>query len=286
MSNFRSRIPRDEIKISTSDRAILRSNNLNLIHPDLRAIVEHAFQIAPKPFIVTQGLRTIYSQSELWMKGRVEFRDSSGVWHSKNEGKVTSTIIGSDHLTGLAVDLAPFPYNSKLKPADYQYIIDAMKKSAQEFGLELDVGAEWKSKKDTPHFALRSEERISWLLGPTQANSYLYTRPTWSPWTIERYGLLERESVRYRLMETDRLFDRQLSDTLNPRDGPSRSFLPSEKPRNPENPRSDRRSSDEAPEVRGPANRPSDENLFDRFERGREYELPARNDFWDVSGTA
>jgi hypothetical protein len=52
-----------------------------------------------------------------------------------------------------------------------------------------------------------------------------------------------------------------------------------EEPTNPENPRSDRVRYDETPLNRNSAPRQSDEELRDRFERGREVELPARNDY-------
>ena len=66
------------------------------------------------------------------------------------EGK--SQTMNSRHLTGHAVDLVPFPVSW-----DWTYfypIADAMKDAAQELGVDLEWGGDWKSFKDGPHFQL------------------------------------------------------------------------------------------------------------------------------------
>lgn len=103
------------------------------IHPDLVAVVEHAIRISKQDFSVGEGLRSIERQRQLY-----------------NTGK--SKTMNSRHLTGHAVDLFPYPLSW-----DWEYfypIADAMKAAAEELGIELEWGGDWKGFPDGPHFQL------------------------------------------------------------------------------------------------------------------------------------
>ena len=87
-------------------------------------------------FAVIEGLRTLERQKVLHTAG------------------ATKTL-KSRHLTGHAVDLAPY-INGSIRwdwPLFYK-IADAMKAASKELGITLEWGGDWKSFKDGPHWQL------------------------------------------------------------------------------------------------------------------------------------
>jgi peptidoglycan L-alanyl-D-glutamate endopeptidase CwlK len=117
---------------------------LNGVHRDLVAVVEKAITISSKDFTIIEGLRSIERQKQLYAAGK-------------------SKTLNSRHITGHAVDLAPWPTNGDfdsdgiLNIADwdeYYPIADAMKEAAQDLGVSLEWGGDWKGFPDGPHFQL------------------------------------------------------------------------------------------------------------------------------------
>jgi len=107
--------------------------NLSGVHPDLVAAVKRAIEITEQDFSVIEGVRNIERQRQLVAKG-------------------ASKTMNSRHLTGHAVDLAPYPLSW-----DWEYfypIADAMKQAAEELDVDLEWGGDWTSFKDGPHFQL------------------------------------------------------------------------------------------------------------------------------------
>jgi len=107
--------------------------NLSGVHPDLVAVVKRAIEITEQDFSVIEGVRNIERQRQLVAKG-------------------ASQTMNSRHLTGHAVDLAPYPLSW-----DWEYfypIADAMKQAAEELNVDLEWGGDWTSFKDGPHFQL------------------------------------------------------------------------------------------------------------------------------------
>jgi peptidoglycan L-alanyl-D-glutamate endopeptidase CwlK len=103
------------------------------VHPDLVKVVERAIEITEQDFTVLEGLRDIERQRELVITGK-------------------STTLNSRHLTGHAVDLAPWPISWEWE--GFYPIADAMKTAADELGVSLEWGGDWKSFPDGPHFQL------------------------------------------------------------------------------------------------------------------------------------
>lgn len=103
------------------------------VHPDLVAVVQRAIEITEQDFTVLEGLRTQERQQQLY-----------------NTGK--SKTMNSRHLTGHAVDLAPWPINWDWD--NFYPIADAMKQAAEELDIPLEWGGDWKSFPDGPHFQL------------------------------------------------------------------------------------------------------------------------------------
>lgn len=103
------------------------------VHPHLVTVVKLAITLTDQDFLVLEGLRTTERQRTLVDKG-------------------ASQTMNSRHITGHAVDLAPFPISWDWK---YFYpIADAMKLAASQLGTSLEWGGDWTSFKDGPHFQL------------------------------------------------------------------------------------------------------------------------------------
>lgn len=108
-------------------------NNLSGVHPDLVAVVKRAIEITEQDFSVIEGVRGIDRQRQLVAQGK-------------------SQTMNSRHLTGHAVDLAPYPLSW-----DWEYfwpIVDAMQQAADELGVDLTSGAYWENFPDGPHHQL------------------------------------------------------------------------------------------------------------------------------------
>jgi peptidoglycan L-alanyl-D-glutamate endopeptidase CwlK len=107
--------------------------NLSGVHPDLVAVVKKAIEISEQDFTVLEGIRNINRQRELVKTGK-------------------STTMNSRHLTGHAVDLAPWPISWEWE--GFYPIADAMKQAAEELEVDLKWGGDWKNFPDGPHFEL------------------------------------------------------------------------------------------------------------------------------------
>jgi peptidoglycan L-alanyl-D-glutamate endopeptidase CwlK len=107
--------------------------NLSGVHPDLVAVVQKAIEISEQDFTVLEGIRNINRQRELVKTGK-------------------STTMNSRHLTGHAVDLAPWPISWEWE--GFYPIADAMKQAAEELEVDLKWGGDWKNFPDGPHFEL------------------------------------------------------------------------------------------------------------------------------------
>lgn len=118
---------------SLSQRSL---RNLEGVHPDLVAVVERAIKITPVDFVVTEGRRSRQRQEELVRQG-------------------ASQTLNSRHLTGHAVDVAALADGKvSWKWSYYEQIASAVKQAAEELGVPITWGGDWKSLKDGPHFEL------------------------------------------------------------------------------------------------------------------------------------
>lgn len=109
---------------------------LDGVHPDLVRVVRRALQLSEVDFVVTEGRRSTARQAELVKAG-------------------ASQTMNSRHLTGHAVDLAPY-IGGQVRwdwPPFYK-LADAMKAAAKELGVPLVWGGDWVTLKDGPHFEL------------------------------------------------------------------------------------------------------------------------------------
>ncbi len=115
-------------------------DRLTGVHPDLVRVVRRAIELSDVDFGVTEGVRSLKRQEDLIKSG------ASRLTNARN----------GRHITGHAVDLAAF-VNGEVRwdwPLYYR-IASAMKAAAQELGVAMDWGGDWKGQfKDGPHFEL------------------------------------------------------------------------------------------------------------------------------------
>ena len=112
------------------------TNALISVHLDLVKVVKLAALNADLDFIVTEGLRTMSRQTELYKKG-------------------ATRTMNSRHLTGHAVDLAAvIGGDVRWDWPLYDKLADQMKGAAGALSVPIEWGGDWVSFKDGPHFQL------------------------------------------------------------------------------------------------------------------------------------
>ena len=106
------------------------------VHPDMVDVVKKAISVSRVDFTVLEGMRSLKRQRELYATGK-------------------SMTMNSRHLTGHAVDIAPWINGSvSWDWKDYYPMADAMKLAASDLGVDLEWGGDWKTFPDGPHFQL------------------------------------------------------------------------------------------------------------------------------------
>ncbi|WP_334185074.1 M15 family metallopeptidase [Novosphingobium sp.] len=111
-------------------------SRLQGVKPDLVRVVKRAIQITPIDFTVVEGLRTIERQREMVRTGK-------------------SKTMNSRHLTGHAVDLAPYIEGKVSWDWAHFYVLEkAIKQAAEEEDVELEWGGDWPNFPDGPHWQL------------------------------------------------------------------------------------------------------------------------------------
>ncbi len=112
-------------------------SRLEGVHPDLVRVVKSAIEITTVDFTVIEGRRTKARQRQLVKIG-------------------ASRTMRSRHLTGHAVDLAPWVDGTVRWDWPLFYpIARAMKQAAKELGVRIRWGGDWKRFRDGPHFQLK-----------------------------------------------------------------------------------------------------------------------------------
>lgn len=124
-------------------------DNMKGLHPDLIRVLNRAQEISPTSFVVTEGLRTLERQKELWRIGATKtlksrhLKQADGYGHAfdfyayvdtNRDGKITFEEMSSVRL------MLP--------------IADAIKKAAAEEKVAITYGGDWRKFKDYPHFEL------------------------------------------------------------------------------------------------------------------------------------
>lgn len=109
------------------------------VHPALVEVVRRALELSQVDFVVVEGLRTLARQKELVKAGASQTMDSR-------------------HITGHAVDLAPYIAGQiRWDWPPFYKIAEAMKAAAADLRVPVDWGGDWTSFKDGPHWQLNRE---------------------------------------------------------------------------------------------------------------------------------
>ena len=112
------------------------NEKLKGVNPLLVSVVEKAIELSEVDFGITEGVRTLERQQQLF-----------------NEKK--SKTMKSYHLTGNAVDVVAY-VDGKVSWdwGNYEKIAKAFKEAAKELDVKITWGGDWKSFRDGPHFQL------------------------------------------------------------------------------------------------------------------------------------
>lgn len=116
------------------------TDNLQGVHPDLVLVVRRALELSPVDFTVIEGLRSRERQAELHKQGFTRTMNSR---HFKNDKT------GFGH----AVDIVPLPVDwNNHEP--FHRVAAAIKKAADELGVKITWGGDWRTFKDLPHYQI------------------------------------------------------------------------------------------------------------------------------------
>jgi hypothetical protein len=111
-------------------------SNLVGVHPDLVRVARHALTLSPVDFAITEGVRSLKRQQELFNQ------------------HLTKTI-HSRHLIGYAIDVVAYIGNTvSWDLPHYATIAKAMKAASEELNIPIEWGGDWRSFRDGPHFQL------------------------------------------------------------------------------------------------------------------------------------
>ena len=120
----------------------LSESRLIGVHPDLVRVVRRALELSPVDFKVLEGLRSAERQQQLVSSG-------------------ASRTMNSRHLTGHAVDLAPYLDTDGDGDREvswhwphYYPLAEAVKRAAAELQVPVEWGGDWITFKDGPHWQL------------------------------------------------------------------------------------------------------------------------------------
>lgn len=112
------------------------------VHPDLARVIRVAASKLEFDIIVVEGMRTLAKQREYVAKG-------------------ASQTLKSRHLTGHAVDIAPYIAGEvRWDWPLYRKIAPVVKAVAKDLGVTIEWGGDWKDFKDGPHW------QLSWKVYP------------------------------------------------------------------------------------------------------------------------
>ena len=91
---------------------------LSTVHPELQITMQEALETSVIDFVITQGLRTVEEQFELYKKGRI-LKDNKWIIYNKDEivTNCDGTVNKSNHQSGNAVDICAY-MNGKLSWKD------------------------------------------------------------------------------------------------------------------------------------------------------------------------
>jgi peptidoglycan L-alanyl-D-glutamate endopeptidase CwlK len=131
-------------------------DNLEGVHPKLVEVMKAAITDSTVDFTITEGLRTLKRQQELYAQGRTKkgniVTNADGVKNKSNHQAKSDGY-------GYAVDLYPYFFgqvqvNHKDTIERLKDISKHIKGVAKELNIPIVWGGDWKSPYDPPHWEL------------------------------------------------------------------------------------------------------------------------------------
>lgn len=113
-------------------------NKMNGVDSKLINLMKEAIKESPYDFGITEGIRTLKRQKELFAEGKTK-------------------TLKSYHLVGKAVDIKIY-VNGEIT-WDFKYykeVADHIKEIARKLGYVITWGGDWKTFKDGPHFQIEN----------------------------------------------------------------------------------------------------------------------------------
>lgn len=113
-------------------------DKMNGVDSKLVNLMKEAIKNSPYDFGITEGIRTLERQKELFAQGKTK-------------------TLKSYHLVGKAVDIAVW-INGEIT-WDFKYykeVADHIKEVAKKLGYVITWGGDWKKFKDGPHFQIEN----------------------------------------------------------------------------------------------------------------------------------
>lgn len=130
-------------------------DNLRGVHPKLAAVLRAAIKDTPVDFTITEGVRTVERQQQLYAQGRT----TAGpiVTHTDGVAKKSNHQPKADGY-GYAVDLYPYvggkvQVHDESVPSWLRRIARHIQHHAQAHGVTVQWGGDWKMR-DYPHFEI------------------------------------------------------------------------------------------------------------------------------------
>lgn len=110
--------------------------NLEGVHPDLVKVVKKVVEESPYDFVITEGIRTLEKQKQLFTAGK-------------------SKTMKSRHLTGHAIDFAVLVGQNVVWDMEYyKKVAEAFLAAGKALKIDVECGAFWKEFPDGPHVQL------------------------------------------------------------------------------------------------------------------------------------
>lgn len=121
--------------------------SLNLINnpkfsPTLRLLLMEAIKDSPLDFTITETVRTLERQKELYTAGKSRTLKSRHIPQTNISGYAE------------AVDIAPYPIDYK-DLNRFKKLSEHIKKKANQLGIPITWGGDWKSLVDMPHYEIK-----------------------------------------------------------------------------------------------------------------------------------
>ena len=113
------------VKLGATSKTRLRS-----VDPKLQEVCLKAFETMPFDIVVLEGIRTSERQAELFKQG-------------------ASKTMNSKHLTGKAIDLAPYPVDWK-DIERFTIMAEHVLAAADELGVKVRWGGTWSNSAKDP----------------------------------------------------------------------------------------------------------------------------------------